>query len=206
MSNEELTRLALSLRTSSTQRRRRIDGHPMSEANKALQPKRIILITTEHLIQRRDYSDQGEFRNIILYLVATFSPQIILEEWREGSSLTVGRRIANDKLPGAWYNISPPPKLNLTWRGYRNLDGLMLQEYGPISLQTAREQYMLDRILNLTNQSETALVIAGLAHHQSLSEKLLSLQYEVQSFCFVIPGDPIDPIKDSVSSDWKWLS
>ncbi len=165
--------------------------------------KKIVIITTEHSIQKHDYSPCGEFRNILLYLISAFSPQLILEEWRSGGSSTIGRDIADEKLAGAWHGISPPTDLKLSWHGYRNLDGLMLREYGPIALQTAREQYMLDRIQELTNESQTALLIAGLAHHQSLAEKLSNLGYDIEAFCWVRPGDPIP---DFVSSVWKWTS
>ena len=142
--------------------------------------KKIVIITTEHLIQEHDYSPRGEFRNIVLYLVSAFSPQLILEEWKSDGSSTIGRRIADEKVAGVWHNISPPSDLKLHWLEYRNLDGLMLREYGPIKLQTVREQYMLDRIQEFTNESP--LLTAGLAHHQSLSEKLINLDMKSKHF------------------------
>lgn len=176
----------------------------MSETNKDQQPKKIVIITTEHSIQKCDYSPRGEFRNILLYLVATFFPQLIMEEWGCDDSSTIGRRISDEKLAGAWHGISPPPDLKLSWHKYRNLDGLMLREYGPIALQTAREQYMLDQVREATNESQIALLIAGLAHHQSLAEKLTNLGYDIEAFSWVKPGD--NPIPDFVSSDWTWIS
>jgi hypothetical protein len=41
--------------------------------------KRLVLLTTDHLTQRRDYSPEGEFLNIVLYLVETNAPQVIME-------------------------------------------------------------------------------------------------------------------------------
>jgi hypothetical protein len=79
----------------------------------------------------------------------------------------------------------------------------MLREYGPIALQTAREQYMLDQIQEATRELQAALLIAGLAHHQSLAEKLAGLGYEFEAFCWMKPGDPIP---DFVSSVWQWTS
>jgi hypothetical protein len=163
--------------------------------------KKILMITTEHSIQQCDYSPHGEFRNILLYLVATHSPQQILEEWRSDDRSTIGCRIAEEKLEGSWRGISPPCHLNLSWQGYRNLDGLMLREYGPIALQTAREQYMLGKIQEATQESQTTLLIAGLAHHQSLAEKLASLGYGIEAFYWIRPGDRIP---DFVSSAWQW--
>ncbi len=165
--------------------------------------KKIVVVTTEHSIQQDDYSPRGEFRNILLYLTATFSPQLIMEEWKSDGPMTIGRRIADKKMPGAWHGISPPTDLKLSWHEYRNLDGLMLREYGPIALQTAREQYMIDRVQEATTEAQTTLLIAGLAHHQSLAEKLKNLGYEIEAFCWMKPGDPIP---DFVSSDWTWTS
>jgi hypothetical protein len=170
--------------------------------------KKIVMITTEHSIQENDYASQGqptqgEFRNILLYLVATFSPQLILEEWRPDGSSTIGRRVADEKMAGAWRAIGPPSVLNLSWHGYRNLDGLMLREYGPIASQTNREQYMLDQIRESVVESEVTLLIAGLAHHQSLAEKLTtSLGYEVEAFYWLCPGGTVP---DFVSSVWNWI-
>jgi hypothetical protein len=170
--------------------------------------KKIVMITTEHSIQEHDYAPQsgppqGEFRNILLYLVATFSPQIILEEWRPDGSSTIGRSVADGKLAGAWHAIGPPADLNLSWHGYRNLDGLMLREYGPIASQTKREQYMLDRIQEYVHESQVALLIAGLAHHQSLAEKLTNLEYEIEALYWLCPGGAVP---DFVSSVWNWIS
>jgi hypothetical protein len=165
---------------------------------------KIVIITTEHSIQKSDYSPKGEFRNILLYLVATFSPQLIMEEWPSDDFSTIGWRIADQHLKGAWHGISPPPDLGLSWQKYRNLDGLMLREYGPIALQEKREQHMLNRIREVTNESQTALLIAGLAHHQSLAEKLTKLQYDIEAFCWMAPGGTVP--EEFVSSVWKWQS
>jgi hypothetical protein len=127
------------------------------EGPQASMSKKIVMITTEHSIQQDDYSPRGEFRNIVLYLISIFSPKSIMEEWRSDGDSTIGRRVADEKLAGAWHGISPTVDLNLSWHEYRNLDGLMLREYGPIPLQTAREQYMLDRVQEVTSDSQTAL-------------------------------------------------
>jgi hypothetical protein len=172
--------------------------------------KKIVLITTEHWFQDHDCSAQGELWNILLYLVEIYAPQVILEEWKLDDSETLGRKIANAKLSGAWRSISPPRELKLNWpvdpehdgRGYRNLDGLTLLEYGPIKLQTDREKYMIERIQEETRESKTGLVIAGLAHHQSLAEKLTNLGYVVEAFCWVRPSPNVIP--EFVSSDWNW--
>jgi hypothetical protein len=182
----------------------------MIELNSHRSPKKIVLVTTEHSIQENDFSDRGEFRNILLYLLATYSASRIMEEWRCDGSWTIARHIADQRLPGAWQCISPPPDLKLTWpnddksRGYRNLDGLLLCEYGPIALQTAREAYMLNQIQANSDKWQTALVIAGCAHQQSLAEKLIELRYEVESFSWIRPGS--GSIPDFVSSDWRWVS
>jgi len=42
--------------------------------------KKLVVLTTDHLTQWRDYSPAGEFLNIVLYLVETNAPQIITEE------------------------------------------------------------------------------------------------------------------------------
>lgn len=170
--------------------------------------KKIVLITTEHSIQAHDYlpegqPPQGEFRNILLYLQKTFSPQIILEEWRSNGSPTIGRSIADKRLKGAWRNISPPPELNLSWNGYRNLDRLTLREYGPIPLQTKREQYMLDKIQESMTTLQVAILVVGLAHHQSLAEKLTMAGYEIEAFWW-LPPPSIAP--DFSTSVWEWLS
>lgn len=171
--------------------------------------KKIVLVTTEHSIQENDFSDRGEFRNILLYLLTTYNPQRIMEEWRCDDSWTIARHIADQRLAGAWQCISPPPDLKLSWpnddksRGYRNLDGLLLCEYGPIGLQTAREVYMLNEIESNSGKWHTALVIAGCAHHQSLAEKLVELRHEVESFSWIWPGK--GSIPDFVSSDWQWI-
>jgi hypothetical protein len=164
--------------------------------------KKIVIITTEHLIQQRDYSLQGEFRNILLYLVTTFSPQMILEEWKSDDHSTIGYRIAEEKMAGSWRGISPPRSLKLSWHGCRDLNGLILREYGPITLQTKREQYMLGQIEEATGTSHIALLIAGLAHHQSLAEKLISRGYEIEAFCWVGPGGHSP---DCASTSWQWI-
>lgn len=162
------------------------------------------MLTTEHLIQRHDYSPKGEFLNIVLYLVQTYAPQLVMEEWSPDSPWSIARRVAdNKKLAKGWHSICPPPTLKLSWHGYRNLDGLMLQEYGAISLQTARERHMLHRVKEAMDGAQTGLLIAGLAHHQSLAEKLTASQYKIESFCWMKPGDPIP---DFVSSVWEWES
>jgi hypothetical protein len=163
---------------------------------------KIVLITTEHSIQKYDYSALGEFRNILLYLISVFSPQLILEEWSADDYSTIGRHVADEKEGVSWHGISPPPELELSWLAYRNLDGLMLREYGPIALQISREQFMLAQIQKLIVGSQTAMLIAGLAHHQSLAEKLSGLGYEIEAFCWMKPGDPIP---DFVSTVWKWV-
>jgi len=169
--------------------------------------KKIILLSTEHAFQEQDSSQKGELWNILLYLVETYAPTLIIEEWKAGDSLTLARRIAKEKLLGAWHNMSPPFSEGLTWPkdpdidgpGFRNLGRLMLREYGPIHLQTARESYMIQRIQHEAGQSQTILVILGLAHHQSMAEKLVAAGYEVEAFTYIRPSDPALP-----DSNWKW--
>jgi len=61
------------------------------EAPQASMSKKIVMITTEHSIQQDDYSPRGEFRNILLYLISTFSPKRIMEEWRSDGHSTIGQ-------------------------------------------------------------------------------------------------------------------
>jgi hypothetical protein len=164
--------------------------------------KKMVILTTEHLIQLRDCSDRGEFYNIVLYLLATYSPQVIVEEWRWDGSRPIAQRIADERLGGAWHNISPTPDLKLTWGKCRNLDNFLLAEYGPVDLQTAREQQMIDKTQEVTKDAETILLIAGLAHHQSLSEKFTNLGFNVEGFCFF---GPAQARPDCSFTDWRWL-
>jgi|ERR1700676_4512866 hypothetical protein len=167
--------------------------------------KKIVLVTTDHWTQWKDYSPHGEFLNIALYLVKAYAPEVILEEWREDESQkTIAAQIADKtKVTGGWHNISPSPSLNLSWSNhFRNLDGLRLTEYGPVNLQTAREQHMLNRVQEAMVGAQTGLVIAGSAHHHSLAEKLTASGFCVDSFAL---AGPSDALPDFLSSDWKWV-
>jgi hypothetical protein len=95
------------------------------------------------------------------------------------------------------------PPLDLSWPGFRNLDGLRLDEYGPITFQTARETHMINRVQEIMAGVQSGMLIAGSAHHQSLAEKLITLGYLVEAFAWAGPGDALP---DCMSSDWKWVT
>lgn len=151
---------------------------------------KVIILGTNHTIQEKDYNDSDEFRGVIEYLVRTWQVEILMEEWTSNKGATVGQRLASD-LRLEWVNVGTPStaefKTHIPLCDPMEEPPLVIDRFGPLPVHIKREEYMVSEIQKTMIGRSSGLFIVGLAHLQSMSEKLLKAGYEVEAFNWTVP-------------------
>jgi hypothetical protein len=150
--------------------------------------KTIILFGTKHY---RAVGAPLGIREIIEYLIneadSDVDCEVILEEWSDTAPQSLANAVANDRgLP--WENIGTPdlpefktyppdPALGVPY-GTANI-----RRHGPIDVQEKREAAMCENIRVAMSACETALIVIGMAHLQSMCVRLAGV-FNVQAYGF----------------------
>ena len=79
------------------------------------------------------------------------------------------------KTADAWFDPSKDPPM-------------VINRYGPIEIQIRREHLMVEAIKTVMAGRETGLMVVGMAHLHSLSEKLTQSGFEVEGFHWTVPA------------------
>jgi len=143
--------------------------------------KRIVILGTNHRAQAHYDDEPNEIGKVLECLLKRHSDtRAILEErdskgcWpREGSVVAKARGLS-------WENIGTPdgPEFDT---GHK-LNELGIHIYGPLRNQIRREEYFLDRIRSIMDTRDQGLFICGLAHIQSMGEKLFNSGFVVEAY------------------------
>ncbi len=150
-------------------------------------PKVVSVFGTTHELQREG-CESAEFPQRLEHEVRRRRATIIIEEWKIGENNTVGKQIA-DKLGIDWCNADTP----LT-EPYETFDPSPLwldcgcvthRDYGPIEHQILREEWMIARISEAMVMHEASVFVCGIAHLQSISEKLHRSGFDVKGLCHI---------------------
>jgi hypothetical protein len=149
--------------------------------------KRIIILGTNHAVQ---YSS-NDFKSVIGALVKQYESRTIVEEvdWYEQ---TRGHEVA-DENHLVWHGACPPETDDYADTGEKEqIASIRITNYGPISKQIKRERFMQERVVAAMVNYESGLLICGLAHAQSMAEKLISSGFDVTVYEWQWPvGGPI---------------
>lgn len=150
----------------------------------------IILLATNHEIQEKDFEDSGEFLRVLEYVLRTWGVQAILEEWTSQKGATVGQKLAQERNL-KWINVGTPstPEFETAGALYDCIEipPIVLNRYGPPQVQVKREAHMLAGIRQAMNGIDVALMILGMAHLHSMTEKLGAAGFGVESFHWTRP-------------------
>ncbi len=144
--------------------------------------KKIILVGTNHGVQGQDFNGTNQFQKIIIALMVKHDIQLIFEEWDwlETSWITVGHKIAIDRsLP--WKNVGTPNEPEYETCSDFLTSGGAVTVYTPTT-QSTREICMLGNIRQTMKDYNAGMFILGLAHMQSMSEKLILLGFEIEAY------------------------
>ncbi len=146
--------------------------------------KRIVILGTNHRAQAHYEGMGNELRNILTCLLTVHGrTEVIFEEWDHSGWPTEGSVVAQERGL-AWENVGTPdkPEFNTGGKLKNPPVPVIICTYGPLENQIRREQYFLDRIGSILNSRDHGLFVCGLAHIQSMGEKLLNLGFEVEIY------------------------
>ena len=140
--------------------------------------KRLLVLGTVHGVQEQGNALSNEFKQVLLGLVADYNIKAILEEWTYEPRVSVAATLASERLK--WKNIGTPNEeifetwcMPLNYHPAKHKEGyLYVSEYGPLEKQNARETFMLSRIKKEMIDTDVGLVLVGLAHLHSMTDKL----------------------------------
>lgn len=150
-----------------------------------MEKKKLIIVGTTH--EQQKAAEAGSILNRKLrHYVRRYGASVVIEEWRFEDDKTVGKLIA-DSLSIAWCNAGTPKEEQFETYDPRPVwldDGSCETElpYGPIEAQIKRESYMIDMINSAMTDQAAGVIVCGLGHMHSLSEKLHQAGYEVAGF------------------------
>ena len=122
-------------------------------------------------------------------LIDETSPAIGLEEWSLNRVEKSGFRVVCESKNIPWANIGTPPTDDLTTFKYTSsLDfpsGANIQRHGPFDVQERREHLMCANIVGVMSSHDSAVVVIGLAHLQSMCVKLEN-NFDVCAYAFAL--------------------
>lgn len=151
---------------------------------------KVIVLGTNHEIQERDYKGTNEFHAVVGYIIREWQVDIVMEEWTSTKGSTVGQRLASD-LNIQWLNVGTPSdsqfKTDIPLCDPMEMPPMVIDRYGPLSVQIKREEHMVTEIQKAMNEKHCGLFIVGQAHLHSMSEKLLNAGYEVEALNWTTP-------------------
>jgi hypothetical protein len=152
--------------------------------------KKVVILGTNNGVQKFDYQQSGQFREVLACLLESHDVQVILEE-TDWYTETVGNKLARERnLP--WESVRTPdtPDFGPTCEVESGMRVAMVA-FGPIHKQTNRERVMQNRIAEFMAGYSRGLFVCGLGHIQSMSEKLSSSGFDVEAYEWQKPvGSP----------------
>lgn len=151
---------------------------------------KVIVLGTNHDIQEKDYKGTNEFRAVLEYIIRVWQIELVMEEWTSTKGSTAGHRLASD-LNIQWFNVGTPSieefKTDIPLCDPMEEPPIVIDRLGPLSVHIKREGFMVTEIQKAMIGRNCGLFIVGLAHLQSMSEKLLNLGFEVEAFNWTAP-------------------
>jgi hypothetical protein len=122
-------------------------------------------------------------------LIDKTSPTIGLEEWSVSQIERSGFHVVCESRNVPWASIGTPPLDDLTGFDYTySLDfprSANVQQHGPFDVHERREHLMCSNILGVMSSHDSALVVIGLAHLQSMCVKLDS-NFDVRAYGYAL--------------------
>lgn len=151
---------------------------------------KVIVLGTNHDLQEKDYGGTNEFRDVVHYLIREWQVEIVMEEWTSTRGGTVGQRLASE-LRIEWFNVGTPGsadfKTDSPLFDPMEEPPLVIYRFSPLAVHIRREEYMIVGIRKTMVGKSCGMFIVGLAHLQSISEKLLNAGFEVEAFSWTAP-------------------
>lgn len=144
----------------------------------------MVIIGTNHRAQAQYDGAVNEFRNILsCLLIMHDNIQVIFEEWDLCGWPTVASVIAKERGL-SWENVGTPDTPEFLTGGKLRQPPVpvVICTYGPLENQVRRERYFLDKIESSMANRDHGLFVCGLAHIQSMGEKLLNLGFAVETY------------------------
>ncbi len=161
-----------------------------------LETKRVVVIGTDHAIQKTGHLKNPELRSRLLYLIEQFAVTTLMEEWAEKQGPSVASEVAKGFI--AYKNVGTPPGAAFQTFRYAPIDhpahdgtlapswdGPSINEYGPLDRQERREQRMIENILSEMEGHSVGLFIVGHAHLHSMSLKLKEAHFNVTAYSWL---------------------
>jgi len=146
--------------------------------------KQLTIFGTRHYTEKIIPS---EIRMAMELIVDKSSPTIGLEEWSTKQVERSGFGVVCESKKILWTSIGTPPTDQLKTYDYTYaLDfpmGANIQQHGPIGVQEQREQLMCANIVGAMSSHESAVLVIGIAHLQSMCVKLKN-NFQVRAYAF----------------------
>ncbi|WP_213803220.1 hypothetical protein [Granulicella sp. dw_53] len=151
--------------------------------------KRVVLLGTEHSCQFAGNIGNADLRIRLDFLKEQFQGTMLMEEWSENSGpsfvSTLGMTYENVGTgPERQYRTYPS---SIQYPGY---DGTLdfdashpsMGEYGPLDHQENRVRAMVEHVCTAMARHHVGILLIGLAHLHSMSQKLLAANFTVSAF------------------------
>jgi hypothetical protein len=156
--------------------------------------KKIVILAISHEYQQMGNPGNAKLEECLTYLVLKFTVRIVLEEWTEDQGQTYTAELApklgidfakigtpdDEPFRTCWPQISHPAHDGTL--PYDPDAPKMLNEYGPLNAENAREEQMVRSIRKHMEDYERGMFIVGIAHTHSLHSKLVSMGFDVTSY------------------------
>jgi hypothetical protein len=166
----------------------------LAELEQERKHARIVILGTQHACQENGNIHNPKLQVRLDFLREQFDATIVMEEWSENrkpsfaSTLSVPYSNIGTTSEGK-YSTYPS---DIRYPGYRgSLDDAPshpeMAEYGPLEHQGNRERAMVANIRRSMEPHKVGILILGLAHLQSMAEKLRDAGYNVAAFTWLPP-------------------
>ncbi len=151
--------------------------------------KRVVLLGTEHSCQFAGNSGNAELRVRLEFLKKQFESTLLMEEWSEEGDPSFASTLG---IP--YKNVGtgsePEYQTNPNSIQYPGYDGTLdpddshpsMAEYGPFDHQENRERAMIEHVCTAMAEHQVGILLIGLAHLHSMSQKLLAADFNVTAF------------------------
>jgi hypothetical protein len=162
----------------------------LAELEREQTHKRVVLLGTEHSCQFAGNSGNADLGVRLDFLGKQFESTLLMEEWSEKANpsfaSTLGITYQNVGTgPEQEYQTYPN---SIQYPGY--IDGTLdhdashpsMAEYGPLDHQENRERAMVEHVCTAMTGHHVGILLIGLAHLHSMSQKLLAADFNVTAF------------------------
>lgn len=169
----------------------------LTELEREQTHKRVVLLGTEHSCQFVGNSGNADLRIRLDFLGKQFESTILMEEWSEKGApsfaSTLGMTYENVGT-GSEQEYQTYPN-SIQYPGY--IDGTLdhdashpsMAEYGQLDHQENRERAMVEHVCKAMAGHHVGILLVGLGHLHSMSQKLLAANFNVSAFQW-LPSPP----------------